>query len=57
MGQQTSESRTKWQKVDLKKKKKKRKRGFFVDYFFKNLLKKLTIKIFYLFIKNIIKIS
>ena len=46
MGQQTSESWTKWQKVDLKKKKKRKKErkkereDLFVDYFLKNLYKK-----------------
>ena len=46
MGQQTSESWTKWQKVDLKKKKKRKKErkkereDLVVDYFFKNLYKK-----------------
>ena len=45
MGQQTSESWTKWQKVDLKKKRKKKERkkeieDLFVDYFKKNLYKK-----------------
>ena len=46
MGQQTSESWTKWQKVDLKKKKKRKKErkkereDLVVDYFLKNLYKK-----------------
>ena len=57
MGQQTSESWTKWQKVDLKKKIEKRKRGFFCGLFFKKFVKKTNYYKFLFIYKNNIKFS